>query len=161
MVRGYDVPHGAGDRLGWSIPIGIPPLHEPVNDLWEWAWDRLNEVLTEGAEALLQPNPQLWWECGHTETSTFPFTAYASYSRDGTPGNEDVVVSVGFKVDDKELTFSTDLSRGGGEILAKLPVSMLALATDTASIRMWVQARVDEGISFLRKQQPTLVRELT
>ena len=133
---------------------------EAVTWAWESAWDSVNGEFSRVAEVVLACNPNLWWECGHQDNESFPFRAYAAFSRQGTPGGEDVVISFDFKRSDGELAFTSDVSRGDGEVLAAGPSSETQRATDTGRVREWVVRTIEEGLAFVHEQEGLLRREL-
>lgn len=131
-----------------------------MTDVWESGWEVINEAFRDIAEELRHRNPKLWWTCGHSENEAFPFWAYASFSRSGVAGEEDVVVSVSFKRDGGALEFTSDVARGDGEILVDGPRDRIELATDTGAIRAWIESCFDQASVFVNDQRPVLQSEL-
>ena len=127
---------------------------------WEAAWDSINDGFSRVAADLRECNPTLWWNCGHSENETFPFSAYASFNRSGVAGEEDLVLSISFKQADRQLHFTSDITRGDGEILADGPASSASLGADIDSIRCWIAERVGEGLAFIEGERVLLEREL-
>jgi hypothetical protein len=69
----------------------------------------------------------------HQETSAFPFTGYASISRDGS-GEEDLVLEWAIQRRDDRLRITADIARGDGTVLAELPAEEFAEPVDHARI---------------------------
>src|SRR5271168_1168296 len=68
---------------------------ETMTDVWESAWDRLNETFRRVASSLSSSYPDMTWSAGHSDNEAFPFRAYATFNR-GWPESADVVTSVDF-----------------------------------------------------------------
>lgn len=101
---------------------------------WEALWDRLNDRFAAIALMLRECNPRLWWSAGHHATEHFPFSAWASFNRTGTAGEEDLVISVTAKLMEGSLVLASDISRGDGLVLADGPERRIRLATDTGTV---------------------------
>jgi len=127
---------------------------------WESAWDSVNDEFLRVADTVRACNSSLWWQCGHQENESFPFWAYASFGRHGNAGEEDVVISIDFKRSDGHLMFTSDISRGNGEILQDGPASEITLATDTGTVRQWIARSIDAALAFVSKNEDLLRREL-
>ena len=121
-------------------------------------WDVLNHAFTDLAVRLKDLNARLTWTIGHRESEAFPFTGYISFSRDGTPGQEDLVLSVGVQRKAGQLLWITDLASGDGEVLAEGPSCTVEGAPDLAR---WVAAPLADTLSFLREVEPLLAELLS
>jgi hypothetical protein len=127
-----------------------------MSDVWEKGWDALNGVFRVLADELHAGNPVLWWSCGHADNESFPFWAWASFNRVGVAGEEDVVVSVSFRRTDRGLEFASDVATGDGEVLADGPRSQIVLATDTGTIRRWIEECFGRATAFVEEQTDLL-----
>jgi hypothetical protein len=104
-------------------------------DVWETVWDRLNAFLSELAADLLESNPRIWWQAGHHDNPAFPFRAWASFNASGDAGEEDVVLSLGYRLARPAIEVTGDIADGAGLVLAEQPERSIALATDIAALR--------------------------
>lgn len=130
-------------------------------DVWEEVWNRLNGCFADLAGVVGAQNSKLWWRSGHHANSDLPFRAWASFSRQGIPGEEDLVISVDFKKIEHGLEVTTDIARGNGVILAEAPVEWIALFTDTGSLGSSIVAVQRACEDFLRGQEAVLLGELS
>lgn len=131
-----------------------------MNVVWEDVWDSVDTHFQVLAATLKTCNPQLWWSSLHSENRVFPFRAYATFSREGIPGDEDVVVSLTFKSNGARLAFSSDISRGDGSILADGPTRSLPLSTHTGAVREWIIDSATCGLRFVDENTALLRKEL-
>lgn len=132
-----------------------------VNDIWEDVWDRLNDRLAAIAAVLSQRNPHLWWQAGHSDNAAMPFRAWASFGRNGIPGEEDLVITVDFKRAEHSLEVTADIARGDGLVLADAPPKRISLRTDTGTLREEILAAEQLAEDFISSQQPLLCDELS
>lgn len=128
-----------------------------MTSVWESAWDVANDAFCSLAEDLREGNPDIWWECGHRQSDAFPFSAYASFSKEGIAGEEDVVVSMSFKQEGEVLVFTSDIALGDGQIIAERPSVAEPGNVDRTA---WIQSQIAEGLRFIRAQLETLRRLL-
>jgi hypothetical protein len=127
---------------------------------WQAAWDSINDGFARVADGIRECNPALWWSCGHAENEMFPFWAYASFSKAGVAGEEDLVLSLSFMRADGRLSFTSDIARGEGEILADGPSGSTSLAVDVSTLREWIAERVRQGLAFIEGERDLLKSEL-
>lgn len=132
-----------------------------MNSAWEEVWDAINAYFRLLATTLRSCNPNLWWACVHSENAKFPFRAHATFSREGIPGDEDIVVSLTFKLADSKLLFFSDISRGNGSILAEGPTMGIPLSTDTCSVRQWILGATRSGLRFVDDNRALLRDQLS
>lgn len=128
--------------------------------IWEEVWDLVNDSFERVAADLRMRNGRMWWTCGHADNPVFPFWATASFNRDGIAGEEDVVLSLTFKLSDGVLSFTSDIGRGEGEILSDGPVGQRPMATDTTELRVWIMDGVRQALAYFEEALPLLRREL-
>lgn len=127
---------------------------------WDVMSDTLNEIFERLANDLAQVNPRLWWNFGHNKNEVFPFWAYASFSREGIPGEEDLVISLSFKSVAGGLEFDSDIARGDGEILADGPADQSVETTDLQSLQQWVDRCIAMTVRFIADNSELLRQEL-
>jgi hypothetical protein len=101
---------------------------------WDELWDRLNDFYAILVSQLAACNGRLWSQIAHQETPAFPFTGHVSLGRDGTPGEEDLVLEWAVQRRDDRLRVTADIARGDGTVLAELPAEEFAEPADHASI---------------------------
>lgn len=130
--------------------------------VWEEVWDRLNVFLLTVVESLRPGNAALWYQIFHSENEAFPFRGGISFVRSGDPASsdEDIVLSLDFKLAEGLLRATVDIARGDGEILAEAAVAAIRLATDTAGLRQAICDAELAAESFIREQQTLLEKEL-
>ena len=131
-----------------------------MNEGWERLWDAINDAFVTLAESLQSVNPELWWTCAHAENAVFPFWAYASFSAQGIPGEEDVVIAISFKSTENSLHFTCDISRGNGEILADGPSGSTTVTSNSSELQAWAARKVTEALTFIEVHFEILRKEL-
>lgn len=123
---------------------------------WEDLWDRLNDFYAVLVRQLATCNERLWSQISHQETSAFPFTGYVSLGRDGTPGDEDLVLEWAVQCRDDRLRVTADIARGGGAVLAELPAEEFAEPVDFLSV---AEAQ-ERAIRFFRRHLELIKQEV-
>jgi len=127
-----------------------------AESVWEELWDRLNDFYAVLVSHLRARNERLWSQVAHQETVAFPFTGYVSLSKDGPPGDEDLVLTWSVRRRDGHLVAAADISRGDGTVLAELPVADLAEPVDRSRITV----EQERAIRFFRSHLAVIEREV-
>ena len=104
---------------------------EPV---WAELWDCLNGFYGVLVSQLAACNERLWSQISHQETPAFPFTGHVSLGRNGTPGDEDLVLEWAVQRCDERLRVTADIARRDGTVLAELPAEEFGEPVDHSSI---------------------------
>lgn len=123
---------------------------------WEDLWDRLNDFYAVLVSRLAARNDRLWSQIAHQETPAFPFRGYVSLGRDGTPGEEDLVLEWAVQRADGRLRITADIARGDGTVLAELPAEEFAEPVDHAGI---ADAQ-ERAVRFFRDHLGVIEREV-
>ena len=132
------------------------PLGAHFDAFWMWLKGRFEGV----AKELATKNSQLRWSMGRSDSKFFPFRAYASFSKKGIAGEEDIVISIDFKSNDSSLKMSCDIARGDGEVLVDGPCLDINLAKKQKAIEdMFENAQISIQ-AFLRQSVTLLEDEL-
>ena len=121
--------------------------------LWEPLRDFFNVLIQE----ILTCNGRLWSTIAHHETQVFPFTGYLALSKNGIPGEEDLVLTLGVQRKGDRLFVRADIARGDGFILADGPAAEIAGSPlDVAAL---LEAR-DRALQFFSERQEVVIREV-
>lgn len=123
---------------------------------WEELWDRLNDFYAVLVSQLAACNDRLWSQIAHQETPAFPFTGYISLGRDGTPGNEDLVLEWAVHRRDDRLRVTADIARGDGTVLAELPAEEFAEPVDHSRIA----GAQEQAVRFFRRHLELIKQEV-
>lgn len=127
-----------------------------AESVWEELWDRLNDFYAVLVSHLRARNERLWSQVAHQETAAFPFTGYVSLSKDGPPGDEDLVLAWSVQRRGGHLVAAADISRGDGTVLAELPAADLAEPVDPPGIT----EEQERAIRFFRSHLAMIEREV-
>jgi hypothetical protein len=122
--------------------------------VWDQAWDGLRRQFDDLGQRLKQLNPSLTWSTGRHANAAFPFRAYASFSRHGQRGEEDVVLSVDCPGNDRVVRISADIASGDGIVLASRGPREVQVTPED------VQAEMAEVERFLADEFGLLRRHL-
>lgn len=125
---------------------------------WEEVWDLVQRALLAIAQQSQAQNPRIWFRIDHFETESFPFNGYLAISRDGTPGDEDLVIAVSAQRKESELRWSTDISRGDGLVLAD--ATTFVGQADNA-LHTWLGEAVQSTMDFLEEQRQLIIEEVS
>jgi hypothetical protein len=131
-----------------------------VTDLltWQDAWDVVNEQLSAVALIALAANPDKKWAASHHDNDRFPFSGVASFlPKDDPNAPEDLVISIEVHRDQNTLTWSSEITTGGGAPLAEGPSFVVSAARPLV---FWLDNAVDETMSWLRDQTPAITNYL-
>ena len=126
---------------------------------WDWFSSRLQAPLSWLCREVELANQGALPCRGQTSTEYFPFREYLTFSRDGDPAEEDLVVDVSVWRDDDSLRVSSDISSGDGLILAEGPEADLLLNQSDA----WASLLEDWLVhfdDFIRSHRGTVVTHL-
>jgi hypothetical protein len=123
---------------------------------WEELWERLNDFYAVLVSQLAACNERLWSQIAHQETPAFPFTGYVSLGRDGTPGDEDLVLEWAVQRRDDRLRVTADIARGDGTVLAQLPAEEFAEGVDRSGIAV----AQEQAVRFFRGHLDLIKREV-
>lgn len=123
---------------------------------WEELWDRLNDFYAVLVSQLTACNDRLWSQVAHQETPAFPITGYVSLGRDGTPGNEDLVLEWAVQRRDNRLRVTADIARVDGTVLAELPAEEFAEPIDHSRIAV----AQEQAVRFFRNHLELIKQEV-
>jgi hypothetical protein len=126
-----------------------------MNDVWEEVWGIVSETFRRTAARLTARYPEMSWSSGHSENKAFPFRAYASFNQ-GSPGAEDVVVSVDFHRSDHKLGYSADIGNDDGTVLADGPAGIIDISQGIDSARADIKVAIVNIVRFLEDNEPVL-----
>ncbi len=130
----------------------------PVNDDLPIPWDSINAEFSHLANELLATRPDIWWSCEHGENQAFPFWAYASFGRSRLQPEEEVVVSLSFKYEGRQLAFTSDIALADGKIVADGPGAVEPIGANRPA---WIEAQVSAALAFIRLRADALARSLS
>jgi hypothetical protein len=120
-----------------------------MSTMWDTAWTVVDDYFCCLAEQLRRDHPGLGWECGHRQSATTPFKAYACFSRTDLAADDDVLVTLGFRESGSVLFFTSSITLVGGDQVAAGPGGV-GLAVGEPSV--WVHERVRAGLQFFGAQ---------
>jgi hypothetical protein len=104
--------------------------------------------------------PKLTCRVGRHSTEVFPLTGYLSISSFDDPAEEDVVVSIGCRLEGGLLECSADVSTGKGAIIAEGPAAEIDLSLDHDAIDRRLEAWLRSMETFLHDHQSDVLAAL-
>jgi hypothetical protein len=107
--------------------------------------------LTQAETVKLAPAP-----VAHQETTVFPFTGYVSISKDGPPGDEDLVLTWSVQRHNGRLLITADVARGDGTVLAETSAAELAEPAN----RSEVIEEQERAMRFFRRNLDLIKQEV-
>src|SRR4051812_30485611 len=125
-----------------------------MSDPWRDIAAQWTNVTNSVAHDLRAANPGFWFQAGHHATEAFAFRGWASFSRNGEAGEEDLSLTIDFKRVEQGLKVKSDIARGDGYVLADGPNRLIA--DDSASI----SDAFGEAAMFLKSQRDLMAGEL-
>lgn len=123
-----------------------------MSDVWECVWEILSENLLRLAESLKEHHPGMHWSAGHSDNTSFPFRAYASFSHDSS-SLDDVVASIDFHKSAQTLRYNVDIGHDDGTVLADGPTGIVDVSQGLGSAQGEINDVAAKIIRFLTESQ--------
>jgi hypothetical protein len=125
-----------------------------VSGVWDAVWDELNRRFVVAAGQAVAGRPDVPWSAGRNANEVFPFWAWLAFRDD--PDGDDLVLSVSFRIGDDSLTYTTDVVRDDGTIVADGPSGSVRRSADGEPERTELDAALERIGAFVDGVGPLL-----
>lgn len=101
----------------------------------------LDETVERVVSEIRREHPRLSTKTGYSKNESFSFRYFASFSRTGTPHDEDAVFSVDVKRTPEGLICEADIAHGEGAVWAEAPPFSQPATTEPIepTLRKWLE----------------------